>query len=306
MNVPLVLIGFNRPALFERLVSLTDAWEGDRVYFISDGPRAHRPRETELVERTRMAIDPLRQRADVVEVFSDTNLGCRLRIQTGLNEVFSREDRAIILEDDCHPSPDFFSHTSSLLERYRDDVRVGTIAGTNLGIPVSTSSGYAFTSRPLVWGWATWRRVWSLYDPMIRAWEDNDVKTEVKRQCLSASEFAHWSSAFDAVVDGFDTWDYQLVFCSFLNKHLHAVPSKNLITNVGFGPDATHTRSSRSSLANLRTEGLEFDPTVAIDVAADSSFDETLIKRHYLSSRRRKIRSALGELRYRLLVGNHA
>jgi len=45
----------------------------------------------------------------IIYEFSEKNLGCKIRISSGLNWVFSKVDHAIILEDDCIPDPSFFS-----------------------------------------------------------------------------------------------------------------------------------------------------------------------------------------------------
>jgi len=53
-----------------------------------------------------------------------------------------------------------------------------------------------------------------------------------------------WYAIFEAVRSGgIDTWDYQLVYASLINSWLNVIPAVNLVTNIGFGPDATHTKS---------------------------------------------------------------
>jgi len=41
-----------------------------------------------------------------------------------------------------------------------------------------------------------------------------------------------------------DTWDYQWTACVWYHGGLTATPNVNLVTNIGFGPDATHTVTS--------------------------------------------------------------
>jgi len=41
-----------------------------------------------------------------------------------------------------------------------------------------------------------------------------------------------------------DTWDYQWTACAWYHGGLTVTPNVNLVTNIGFGPEATHTVSS--------------------------------------------------------------
>ena len=51
-----------------------------------------------------------------------------------------------------------------------------------------------------------------------------------------------WTNIFDRVYRGeIDTWDYQWTACVWYYGGLTATPNVNLVTNIGFGPDATHT-----------------------------------------------------------------
>lgn len=52
-----------------------------------------------------------------------------------------------------------------------------------------------------------------------------------------------------------NTWDYQWFFTNQVNSGLTALPNVNLVSNVGFGDDATHT-----SGVNIKTtvdEGMD-------------------------------------------------
>ena len=41
---------------------------------------------------------------NLIKIYSDLNLGCAKRIQSGLDKVFENEKYAIILEDDTTPT----------------------------------------------------------------------------------------------------------------------------------------------------------------------------------------------------------
>ena len=71
----------------------------------------------------------------------------------------------VILEDDVLPDASFFPYCSELLERYREDGRVGMVSGSTPGKrPPRDGASYRFSRYAHVWGWASWRRAWRCYD----------------------------------------------------------------------------------------------------------------------------------------------
>ena len=82
-----------------------------------------------------------------------------------------------------------------------------------------------------------------------------------------------------------------------INHGLSIIPNKNLITNIGFDANATHTVDHSHSLANMPTETILeiIHPTaITIDQQADK-----YIFRHYLSpSKWRKVLSLIRRIFY--------
>jgi hypothetical protein len=87
-----------------------------------------------------------------------------------------------------------------------------------------------------------------------------EVKTLLRSENLGCKKaLKYWSTVFTKVRQGeIDTWDYQWVFTCFKNGWLSCIPKRNLVTNIGFGPNATHTTSAESKLANVLTGELDF------------------------------------------------
>ena len=117
-------------------------------------------------------------------MYSDTNLGCAKRVQTGLDYVFENEEMAIILEDDTLPDPSFFNFCEELLERYKHDKRVAHISGCNLhSNAVNFKESYCFSSIVNIWGWATWKRAWIHYDINMPSWDNEDKESFLSHWC---------------------------------------------------------------------------------------------------------------------------
>lgn len=152
-------------------------------------------------------------------------------------------EAAIILEDDCLPDPSFFPYCGELLERYRADERIMMISGDNFQNGVTrTSDSYYFSQLPHCWGWATWRRAWRHYDFTMQDWRRAPNLGLLKELAKNPVLERHWRQCLDGVTAGkIDTWDYQWMYCMFARSGLSVVPDANLVTNIGFGPAATHT-----------------------------------------------------------------
>ncbi len=244
LETPVAFIVFNRPELTRRVFAAIAAVRPSHLFLIADGPRSNRPGEAQVCEEVRKIISAVDWPCKVETNFSEANLGCRRRMISGLNWVFSLVEEAIILEDDCLPDPTFFPYCSELLEKYRHTHQIGMISGFN-HVPdfFPYHSSYFFTKMVSIWGWATWRRCWQLYDENLINWP------EIKREGLLKNLFQdqrsaeYWTRVFDAMHDGTgpNAWGYQMVYSCWIQNWLTIVPRRNLIQNVGFGEDATHT-----------------------------------------------------------------
>jgi hypothetical protein len=274
LTTPVVLIIFNRPHTTERVFEAIRTARPRTLFVIADGARADRSGEAELCRATRaVVLDNVDWECDVRTDLSSENLGCAARVVSGLNWVFGQVEQAIILEDDCVPTPSFFLFCESLLERYRDDTRVMAIGGDNFQGGVRRSPySYHFSKYPYVWGWATWRRAWQRYDPAISSWPTFRRSPEFAARCQDAGERRYWSGCFDRVHGGArDIWDYQWLHAMWLHDGLNVEPEVNMVTNIGVGT-GTNLALEDESVINLPTADIweiKHPPTVAAHAQAD-------------------------------------
>jgi hypothetical protein len=276
-ETPVALIMFNRPEHTKKVLEKIREVRPRKLYVIADGPRADKPLDPEQVFACRRLIDEIDWDCDVVRDFSEHNLGCRERVVTGLSKVFDLEDRAIILEDDCLPSESFFYFTQSLLDCYADDSRVGSIGGTlPTDIEAPGHESYFFSKYPQIWGWGTWSRVWKTYDASIATWPTLRNTNFLERNLHSKKAIANWRWNFDRIYKNkIDTWDYQFVFNMWTQNLLTVIPSTNLVSNIGFGPDATHTYDTSSKFSNIVSKEMQF-PLVRPESVSETSVDTVM------------------------------
>jgi len=253
------LIIFNRPDVTRIVFEAIRAAKPEKLFVIADGPRDGKSGEMEKCMEARGIVEQVDWDCEVHYEFSANNQGCKSRIVSGLNVVFEKVEKAIILEDDCLPDWTFFQFCQELLDKYEDSLEVGCIGGSSVAVESSTDFDYYFSRIPRIWGWATWRRVWHQYDSSIEAWPKLRKTKFVESNSFSVTSRKHWTLAFDEVHGKkLDTWDYQLVFSLWANNQLSITPYFNLISNLGFGAEATHTFNSLSSVANMETKPVVF------------------------------------------------
>lgn len=254
-DVPIAFIIFNRPDVTRQSFEALAAIRPQYLFLIADGPRVSRPGESEIVAQTRAIVKEIDWPCVVHVNFSEVNLGCKLRVSTGISWVFEHTDRAIILEDDCLPSRAFFSYCRDMLTLYENDKRVFSISGSNFS-DSKDEIGHYFSRYALMWGWATWRDRWNMYqlDPedffrvVARVWWKRPVV------------LIYWLKVFQSQYAGkINTWDVQWILTLWRNNALACRPSVNLVKNIGFGDDATHTVNANSDLARLHTPDSDAD-----------------------------------------------
>ena len=280
MNTPIVLIIFNRPDTTEKIFSVLAEVKPAQLFVVADGPRADRPGEAEKCAATRAIIERVEWDCDLKKNYSEINLGCGRRPATGISWAFEHVEQAIILEDDCIPHPTFFPFCAELLERYRDDERITQICGFNEHATHHTAYSYFFSRYPHCWGWATWQRAWRHYDFDIRIWPDLRGTQWLAYILGNTRGARYWKDIFD---DAFrcadkDFWDYQWTLCSWLQNGLTIKSTINLISNIGFGNTATHTKSPRSKIAYLPTTVMPFPLQHPAHVTPNSDIDRVIVE----------------------------
>lgn len=270
-EVPVVVVVFNREDLARKMLERLEQIRPKKLFVISDGPRSHVEGEAQKVEKVRELFEHIFWDCDVQRCYAEENMGCDRRIPTGLDWVFEQVEEAIVLEDDCLPTVDFFRYAVELLDYYRYEERVMMIAGSNQMTKYQMPYSFCFTARVYNWGWATWRRAWRKFDGSQEQWEQiqrdgtlTRIYSEKNTQYLKR-EFNHYFS------QGLCPWDYRWWISCLSQEGLCAVPKVNLISNEGFGADATHTHDRgdyKGETATL-TFPLQYPPIVERDCRFD-------------------------------------
>jgi hypothetical protein len=298
LTTPVAFIIFNRPDTTERVFAEIAKAKPPKLLVVGDGARTNREGEAAKVAATRAIIDRVDWPCEVLTNFSETNMGCKRRVSSGLDWVFEQVEEAIILEDDCLPHPTFFRFCQELLEKYRDDQRVGMISGDNFqfGHHLNDDS-YYFSNFNHIWGWASWRSRWQHdYDVAMKYWPKIREERGVNDWFRTKAEQDSFADTYEKVHQNkIDTWDYQWNFGSRLNGRIAVMPNVNLISNIGFGAEATHTIGG-SELADMAVEEMVFPLKHPKAVFASISLDKRFSSRFSKISLHKRITDTLRKL----------
>jgi len=241
---PVVLLGYRRPDHTSQVFQAIRAARPAQLFLVMDGPKISVPGDSAAVVKTREILENIDWPTNVRRLYASSNLGLKVRVTSGLDVVFEEVKDAIIVEDDCLPSPDFFHFATEMLERYGEDPRVGMVSGSSRlrGKPVSPYS-YDFSRDVRIWGWATWARTWKEFSSS----GDLDATWDLPQQQSLAKQFPSGArqrsmAKMLAHASDLDSWALPFVVHCVNRGYVNPVPVENLVTNIGLGPSSTHTQ----------------------------------------------------------------
>ncbi len=277
LSTAVLFLVFNRPETTRQVFEVIRQVRPPRLYVAADGPRIDRSGERALCDEARGVVTDVDWPCEVKTLFREENLGCGVGVSSGISWFFEHEEEGIILEDDVLPSPDFFGFCEKMLEEYRHDERIMMITGTNFGSTDMSTQNYFFSQHYSIWGWATWKRAWKLYDRGMSSWPAPCEVTFLKYH-FGSKIAKYYVYIFNLVTKmNLDTWDIQWVYCCVFNNGLCVTPRINLISNIGIiGTHSSEvTDSHLLKLGRLDSDLLRGPGRVCVDVEYDQFLHET-------------------------------
>lgn len=278
-DTAVLLIFFNRPNTFKAVFSQVRKAKPNKLYLFQDGARDESDkRKMQICRKIAEGVD---WECEIHTNYQSENLGCGQGPYQAISWVLNNEESAIILEDDCVPDISFFDYCDELLKKYKNDTRIGMITGFNhFGSWDCGNSSYFFGKTGANCGWATWRRVWEEYDYNLKALDDVYYKQKLKDVFLSKHISKYVvrrllrTKQKIAKSEKLSYWDLQLEGSKYLNSWLCIIPKVNLISNVGFGEDATHNanKSPFNEITVGRIDKIIHPQCIIQDIAYDKKY----------------------------------
>lgn len=241
---PVLFLVFNRPDVTARVFEAIRRAKPSRLYVACDGPRDERVGEGVKVATVREIVTQIDWDCELKTLFREGNLGCRKAVSEAITWFFGNEELGIILEDDCLPVESFFPYMDEALTKYADDSSIGCVTGYIASNSLVSDNSCILSRYNHCWGWGSWRDSWLNYNDQIENWpvlRESDWLLSVGQGDHTFASY--WTRIFDRLYEGeFDSWAYRWTFACWKEGTLTVLPGNNMIENLGFNSDATHTK----------------------------------------------------------------
>jgi hypothetical protein len=284
--IPVLLILFNRPDMVKPVIENLRQVRPKRLFLAADGPRVGHPQDADKCRLAREAALSVDWDCHIETRFHETNLGCDPAVSSAIDWFFQQVECGILLEDDCLVHPDYFALCGELLERYREDERIMQIASFSPYPKREHSYDYHFSRRfRCSGGWATWRRAWIKFRSDMHQYQDREswqILNAYHRDYLMLNRsYRSLIACRNGKRTHWDHWDFQWNLSCNAQNGLSLVPEPNLMLNIGFGEDSTHTKEIDPIFHGLAFESLSFPLRHPPLVYADQEPEQGLEKRLY-------------------------
>jgi len=271
-NVPIALIIFNRPQYTRLVLDNIKKAKPTKLYVIADGPKNEDDKEK--CSEARAIIDKIDWDCQVFKNYSDTNMGCKERVSSGISWAFKNEQELIILEDDCLPDESFFYFAEELLSKYKNDERIMMITGSNPVPDYKIENSYLFSRYFSIWGWATWKRAWEKYDSEMKDWPRLKKEKWLKNFYHHRGLLQFLNLLFDqAYSNEIDSWVTRWFYSCLRNNGLCIAPATNIVSNIGIeGIHSSPGSNNNVPLVPLKTSSLKHPILIKQDKIYDNTF----------------------------------
>jgi len=275
-NTPILLITFNRPNHDRRVLAEIRKQQPSELYVCQDGPRENNENDRTKIQEVRNVINELVDwPCNLHTLYQKKNLGCGAGPATGISWFFDNVEMGIVMEDDCLPHPDFFSYCEELLNRYKDDNRIGYISSTLYDNRWQCDHSYGFSHYMITGAWASWKRCWEGFDLDLKSFDVDAFYHHLKRLTNNKQEAKWWYYAIKEIKQDSSKksyWDFQMQIHLFKNSYITIHPQKNLISNIGFDAEGTHTlgNDGRGDKETFPILPLNHPEILAVDTCRDA------------------------------------
>lgn len=279
---PILLITFNRPDHVRQVLTEILKQEPHDLYICQDGAREGNNTDRIKCQEVRDVINELTSAYAVSNkdftlhtLYQERNLGCGPGPAAGIDWFFSQVEMGIVIEDDCVPHPDFFGYCEELLHRYKDNEQIIYISSTLYDERWRCEASYDFSHYMITGAWASWSRAWKGFDLDLHTMDAKAFRKGMKRIVYSRVEYDWWY--FKVLETQQDTekksyWDYQMQIHIFKRNGLTIHPCRNMVSNIGFCGEATHTLTNDDNRGNRPVYGvlpLTHPERIAVDTKRD-------------------------------------
>ncbi|MGK5093596.1 glycosyltransferase family 2 protein [Deltaproteobacteria bacterium TL4] len=257
---PIALFTYNRPwHVRQTLAALAQNHLASQseLFVFADAPADQS--SVEKVQEVRKLIKNAEGFKNITLNERPHNFGLAKNIIEGVSTVLKEHDRIIVVEDDIVTSSFFLRYMNEALELYQHEERVASIHG--YVYPVQRPLPETFFLRGAdCWGWATWARAWSSFEPegkqLVRALEDSGLKN--KFDYNGTFRFYHMLKKQSQGKN--ESWAIRWHASCFLKNKLTLYPGQSLVHNIGYDGSGIHSDQKTAYATELSEVSLTLTP----------------------------------------------
>lgn len=262
VDLPVSIQAFVRPDLLKKQWEVIKKARPSILFIRSDGPRENFSSDAEKIMQSRGITRDIDWDCRVFRLYSKRNQGMYATIKRGDDFVWKFVDRCLFLEDDLIPAVSTFRFCAELLEKYKNDLRIGRIVLSLWGEKHETGDGdYFFAKSAAAGGTAMWRRSAEFRNRLTcyatNEYAMNAVKTTIpgylRKQFYDYSKYGSYDGHAPA-------FEFNNRFNEYFYSQLNIIPCRPLISNHGIGDGSTHSGKTIKTLAR-RSRKLYFIET---------------------------------------------
>ncbi len=243
---PVVLFTYNRLAHTQKTVSYlqkNDLANQTPLYIYNDGP--NKAEDLIKVNEVRNYLRTIEGFASVKIFERERNIGLAESIITGVTEILNSYDKVIVVEDDLLTSQHFLTYMNDALSFYEYNNEVISIHGYVYPVAEQLPDTF-FIKGADCWGWATWKRGWSLFEK-----DGTKLLNELKSRSLTeAFDFdnAYYFTQMleDQIAGKNNSWAIRWNASAFLKDKLTLYPGHSLVQNIGHDNSGVHSSANQS------------------------------------------------------------
>lgn len=262
MQTALAVFLYNRPAHTDTLLRSLARCRGleqVQLHFFCDAAKKYADRDR--VRKVRSLADHFLAKHPGIKVEQAKNKGLAASIIEGVSRLLDQFESAIVLEDDLVLNADFLSYHLAALQRYRSEDAVLQISGSNFERASPPSTRCFFLPFISTWGWSTWKRAWSRFEPDEIRRHPPVLTGEVRRAFDMGGTYPYSRMLEYALRGNNSSWGALWNWHVFSQRGVVLYPARSLIYNTGFDGSGVHCgRSSDDSWqADLESLTESFD-----------------------------------------------
>lgn len=263
-ETPIIYFVYNRPDLTKITFNFIKFVKPKVLFLISDGPK--NITDFQNIKQVRSIISNINWDCKVYKRLRKKNFGNKKSVEDGVGWLFSKYDKMIYMEDDTLLCKDFIRFAEENLERYKNNNNISIISSQfEFSKYIKKNSSYFFSNLVRLQGFATWKRVWQLYEKDItKIWYDNIFKIKTINKFNNFLHYIYFSLIFNWMsIRALDVWDncfYCSLICKLEKQPLAIIPLKNLCKNIGMNHKlSTHPvpKSLETLTDNIKIESLK-------------------------------------------------